>query len=121
MRRRNSLMRSSRNDSAPAAWPDSGTGAPPRMLTFAIGFPFRCVRAFPRLGSTPCAKTYGTAASEATGAVLEPHETKLYPAAVPATGLVTCMVLALSLSIETFLAGIGLLGIGLLGRLLTRA
>ncbi|MGH7577685.1 MAG: APC family permease [Longimicrobiales bacterium] len=46
-----------------------------------------------------------------------PSEARLYPDAVPVAGLVTCAVLAISLSVETLLAGIVVLLIGLLLRL----
>lgn len=49
-----------------------------------------------------------------------PREARLYPDAVPAAGLLTCAVLAFSLSVGTLVAGIGVLLIGLLGRLVVR-
>lgn len=49
-----------------------------------------------------------------------PARAKLYPDLVPWVGLVSCILLALSLSAGTILAGSAILGLGLLGRFVTR-
>lgn len=49
-----------------------------------------------------------------------PRELKLFPNAVPAAGLVACALLAVSLAPATIVTGLGLLAIGIIGRLLLR-
>ena len=49
-----------------------------------------------------------------------PDRAKLYPAFVPATGLLACLLLALALPGETILTGLVTLAVGVIGRLLLK-
>jgi basic amino acid/polyamine antiporter, APA family len=49
-----------------------------------------------------------------------PRHARLYPGAIPLTGLLACVILALSLTPAVILGGLFVLGVGLVGRLIAR-
>lgn len=53
-------------------------------------------------------------------AIWMPHETKLFPDAVPIIGIVTCTLLVMVLPAQAIVTGLGVLTLGLIGRLVTR-